>query len=63
MVETWYLFAMCLLAGGEHAEAFNAVERGQVTSFNAKQHVLEAQATFLSVIKRSVSACVRLASV
>lgn len=29
MIETWYLFAMCLHAGGEHTEAASAVERGQ----------------------------------
>lgn len=29
VIETWYLFAMCLHAGGEHAEAASAVERGQ----------------------------------
>ena len=29
VLETWYLFAMCLHAGGEHGEAASAVERGQ----------------------------------
>jgi hypothetical protein len=29
VIETWYLFAMCLHAGGEHGEAASAVERGQ----------------------------------
>jgi len=29
VIETWYLFAMCLHAGGEHGDASDAVERGQ----------------------------------
>lgn len=29
VLETWYLFAICLHAGGEHSEAASAVERGQ----------------------------------